>query len=104
LLDEGTTRATALHQRLVTPLRAHVRGDHVLIVPHDVLHYLPFAALRSPEGRGLVEDWRMSTVPSASMLKYLLSKGTVAGGPPVAPLPVGPEMRSGRPSGPGRSA
>src|SRR5256885_11057289 len=78
-------RATALHQRLVAPLRAHVRGERVLIVPHDVLHYLPFAALRSPEGRWLVEDWRLSTVPSASVLKYLPSKGTAASGPAVAP-------------------
>src|SRR5256885_10625545 len=77
-------RATALHQRLVASLRAHVRGERVLIVPHDVLHYLPFAALRSPEGRWLVEDWRLSTVPSASVLKYLPSKGTAASGPAVA--------------------
>src|SRR3989442_1638500 len=77
-------RATALHQRLVAPLRAHVRGERVLIVPHDVLHYLPFAALRSPEGRWLVEEWRLSTVPSASVLKYLPSKGTAASGPAVA--------------------
>src|SRR5206468_1579999 len=44
---EVERRATALHQRLVAPLRAHVRGERVVIVPHDVLHYLPFAALRS---------------------------------------------------------
>src|SRR5438445_10899593 len=87
-------RATALHQRLVAPLRAHVRGEGVMIVPHDVLHYLPFAALRSPEGRWLVEDWRLSTVPSASVLKYLPSKGTAASGPAVAlgNPELGPEL------------
>jgi CHAT domain-containing protein len=56
----------------------------VVVVPHDVLHYLPFAALRSPEGRWLVEDWRMSTVPSASVLKYLPAKGDTATGPAIA--------------------
>jgi len=91
---EVERRATALHQRLVTPLRSHVRGERVLIVPHDVLHYLPFAALRSPEGRWLVEDWRLSTVPSASVLKYLPSKRTGASGPAVAlgNPELGPEL------------
>ena len=91
---EVERRAAALHQRLVAPLRAHVRGERVVIVPHDVLHYLPFAALRSPEGRWLVEDWRLSTVPSASVLKYLPSKGTAASGPAVAlgNPELGPEL------------
>jgi len=91
---EVERRAAALHQRLVAPLRAHVRGERVVIVPHDVLHYLPFAALRSPEGRWLVEDWRLSTVPSASVPKYLPSKGTAASGPAVAlgNPELGPEL------------
>jgi CHAT domain-containing protein len=81
---EVERRAEALHRQLVAPVRAHVRGDRVVVVPHDVLHYLPFAALRSPQGRWLIEDWRLSTVPSASVLKYLGGKGSAARGPAVA--------------------
>jgi CHAT domain-containing protein len=44
-----------------------------------VLHYLPFAALRSAAGRWLIEDYALSTVPSASVLKYLAGKGAAPG-------------------------
>ncbi|MBI2544138.1 MAG: CHAT domain-containing protein, partial [Candidatus Rokubacteria bacterium] len=48
-------------------------------MPHDVLHYLPFSVLRSPEGRWLVEEYTLATLPSASVLKYLQGKGQGAG-------------------------
>lgn len=67
--------AETLYERLVAPARPHIRHDRLLIVPHDVLHYLPFAALRTPEGRWLVEDYTPATLPSASVLKYLGGKG-----------------------------
>jgi CHAT domain-containing protein len=70
--------AERLYERLFAGARPHVRGDRLLIVPHDVLHYLPFGALRSPEGRWLVEDYTFSTLPSASVLKYLRGKGADA--------------------------
>jgi CHAT domain-containing protein len=91
---EVEQRGEALYRRLIAPVRHRVQGDRVVIVPHDVLHYLPFAALRSPEGRWLVEDWRLSTVPSASVLKYLGEKGTSSRGPAVAigNPELGPEL------------
>lgn len=67
--------ATALYERLLLAARPHIRGDRLLIAPHDVLHYLPFGALRSTEGRWLVQDYTLSTLPSASVLKYLQDKG-----------------------------
>jgi CHAT domain-containing protein len=87
-------RAEALYRQLIAPIRPKVRGERVVIVPHDVLHYLPFAALRSPAGHWLVEDWRLSTVPSASVLKYLAGKGAAATGPAVAlgNPELGPEL------------
>jgi CHAT domain-containing protein len=63
-----------------------------VIVPHGILHYLPFAALRSPAGRWLVEDFALSTLPSASVLRYLVDKGAgasaralVVGNPDLGP-------------------
>jgi len=91
-IDAVQRHAGSLHERLVAPARPHIRHDRVLIVPHDVLHYLPFAALRTPEGRWLVEDYTLATVPSASVLKYLGAKGKdasaralVVGNPDVGP-------------------
>src|SRR5262249_61369870 len=72
-------RAERLHQRLFATPRPHIRGARVMIVPPDVLHYLPFGALRSPSGRWLVEDYSLSTLPSASVLKYLGGKGRASG-------------------------
>jgi len=71
-------RADVLYRRLVGPARSEIRGDRLLIVAHGVLHYLPFAALRSPAGRWLVEDFALGTLPSASVLRYLAAKGAGA--------------------------
>jgi CHAT domain-containing protein len=70
------TQAEALYHLLLpqTPLQ----GDRLVIVPHGVLHYLPFAALRSPAGRWLVEDFALATLPSASVLRYLADKAAVS--------------------------
>ena len=71
--------ARGLYDRLLAAARPHLRGDRLLIIPHDVLHYLPFGALRTPEGHWLIEDYTVATLPSASVLKYLQGKGAEAG-------------------------
>jgi CHAT domain-containing protein len=50
-------------------------GRRLLIVPHDVLHYLPFAALVGASGKWLVEEYILATVPSASTLRFMGAKG-----------------------------
>ena len=66
--------ATALYRRLLEPARAAIRGDRLVIIPHGVLHYLPWGALRSPAGRWVIEDFTLATLPSASVLRYLPDK------------------------------
>ena len=75
------SQALALYRRLVEPARAEIRGDRILIVPHGTLHYLPFGALRTPAKHWLVEEISLSTLPSASVLRYLAGKGTGASSP-----------------------
>jgi CHAT domain-containing protein len=91
-LPQVQTQARGLYDRLLAPARPHIRGNNLLIVPHDVLHYLPFGALRTPKGRWLIEDYTISTLPSASVLKFLPEKearataGALAlGNPDVGP-------------------
>ena len=92
-LDQIEERSRKLYDRLLATVRPEIRGERVLIVPHDVLHYLPFAALRTPDGHWLVEDFALGTLPSASVLKYLAGKGTQA---PSAVFAVGnPDMGAG---------
>jgi CHAT domain-containing protein/tetratricopeptide (TPR) repeat protein len=68
----GGSAGEDLAQLLLAPLAPHLRTPHLLLLPHDSLHYLPFAALRNPAtGRYLVEDFTLSYAPSASVLRLL---------------------------------
>src|SRR5207237_1954510 len=77
-LAQIETRAQALYQKVLGPVRTMIRGKRLVIVPHDVLHYLPFAALRTPDGKWLMGEHAFGTVPSASVVKLLVDKGTNA--------------------------
>jgi CHAT domain-containing protein len=83
-LPDVEARARTLYDTLVAKALPAVHGDRLLIVPHDVLHYLPFAALRDAGGHWLVERYTLTTLPSASVLKYLGDKGAAAGASTLA--------------------
>lgn len=73
--DSDTTAAAALYRILFAPLKPHLRHKNLIIIPHDTLHYLPFAALWDADSkRYLVEDYTITYGPSASALKFILSK------------------------------
>ncbi|MGH7354852.1 MAG: CHAT domain-containing protein [Candidatus Rokuibacteriota bacterium] len=73
-LADVQDRARRLYDRVLAPVRPHVAGRRLLIAPHDVLHYVPYAALWTG-GRWLVEEHALATVPSASTLRFLKDKG-----------------------------
>ena len=59
-----------LYSSLLAPVNdALVTYDHVIIVPHAVLHYLPFHALYDGESY-IIEKWSISYLPGASFLSY----------------------------------
>jgi len=62
-----------LHSWLIAPIEAHLQTSMVGIVPHGVLHYLPFAALTDGE-RYLGEEYVLFTLPSASALTFIQEK------------------------------
>jgi CHAT domain-containing protein len=62
--------AVELHEMLIAPVAEHLTTDHLAIIPHDVLHYLPFAALSDGE-RFLVDDYTLTLLPSASSLLHI---------------------------------
>jgi tetratricopeptide (TPR) repeat protein len=76
-----------LYAALIRPaLAAGLAADayELLIVPHDVLSYLPFAALLDETTeRYLVEDYTVRVLPSAAALPLL------RGRPSTAPTPAG---------------
>ena len=75
LQDAGSDRwrenARALHARLWQPLEPSIGVNKVIVVAHGALHYLPFAALMSADGRLLIDQYSLRSLPSASVLKYL---------------------------------
>jgi CHAT domain-containing protein/Tfp pilus assembly protein PilF len=58
---------------LIAPLKGYLRTQTIGIVPHDILHYLPFAALSDGQS-DLSTDHILFTLPSASVLQYLQQK------------------------------
>lgn len=60
----------SLYDRLIRPLLADLNGSKLIIAPHGVLHYVPFAALSDGEGY-LVDRFSLRLIPSASTLVYL---------------------------------
>jgi len=87
-----------LYEILIQPIERELSGKkRLVIVPHGMLHYLPFQALLSKEGKYLIESFGMSYLPSATVLKYARAKNKgnrvdlfAAGNPAtgLAPLPA----------------
>ena len=73
LLLPGYDKAlTELHDILIGPATGELRGKrHLVIVPHGVLHYIPFHALIPKKGSYLLESFSVSYLPSASVLRYV---------------------------------
>lgn len=67
-------RAGRLYQQLIAPLLPAIHGGELVIVPHGVLHQLPFAALLDAAGEPLVARYALSYLPSASVLPFLAGK------------------------------
>jgi hypothetical protein len=77
----GADPSTEIYEKLLAPLMPHVHHRKLVLVPHDALHYLPFAALRNPgTGRYLIENHTLSYAPSVSVLRALRQEtGTIDG-------------------------
>ena len=71
--------SVSLYKQLIQPLLPHITGKELIIVPHDVLHYLPFHALLSPEGKYLIESYPLYYLSSASLLQFTKEKRRAKG-------------------------
>lgn len=52
------------------PLQPYLSTDRLIVVPHSILHYLPFTAL-TDGNQYLSQDYMLSLLPSANVLRYL---------------------------------
>jgi CHAT domain-containing protein len=85
---------------LISPIIAQIQTSRLVIVPHNSLNYLPFAALPLSDGQLLGEKFAISYLPSATSLLYLAKTPATVGkllalGNPAAdgftPLPFAEE-------------
>jgi CHAT domain-containing protein len=59
-----------LYQAIVAPLADKLKTTHVAIIPHQSLHYVPFAALTDGE-HYFGQQYLLTVLPSASVLPFL---------------------------------
>jgi CHAT domain-containing protein len=78
----GVTQAhlRQLYEEVLAPVRAHLTTRHLIVVPHGVLHYLPFHALLDENGY-LIDSFTISYVPSASIFVHSEKRPAPATGP-----------------------
>jgi CHAT domain-containing protein len=72
--DKYRALSQELYRLLLAPARQYIRGKELLIIPHDVLHYVPFQALIAPSGRYLIEDYALEYLSSASLMQFTKEK------------------------------
>jgi CHAT domain-containing protein len=95
LLAATQTHLGELYQELIAPLRGNLDAAHLIFVPHDLLHYVPFHALH--DGRQhLIDGFSVSYAPSATIYALCHNRATNASGPSLilgVPEPGTPFIR-----------
>ena len=79
LQDPKSTRyldhSQKLYQRLIKPVEHFINTTKLIIVPHGILHYLPFNALNSGNSY-LIDKYSVSYLPSSSIMNILKQRKT----------------------------
>ena len=82
LLEAVQSHLGNLYRELIAPLHKRLQCRHLVIVPHGILHYLPFHALFDGE-RYLIDSFTLSYSPSATVFALCQEKAAFASGPPL---------------------
>jgi CHAT domain-containing protein len=77
--EKFKAQAQELYKLLIQPALQHVRGKELLVIPHDVLHYLPFQALVSAQDKYLIQDYPIYYLSSASLMQFTHEKRRAEG-------------------------
>ncbi len=79
LLAATNAHLQEFYAQLIAPVEAELRGaSHLIVAPHDFLHYLPFHALHDADLRPLGERFTISYTPSASVYYLCANKQVTA--------------------------
>ncbi|QJB57058.1 CHAT domain-containing protein [Pseudodesulfovibrio sp. zrk46] len=64
----------SLYDVLIKPVRQYIGNKQLIIVPHSVLHFLPFETLKGSDGKYLIETNAVSYTPSLNALRLCRTK------------------------------
>jgi len=78
-IKEYQALARELYKQLLAPAESFIQGKELVIVPHDVLHNLPFHALIGADGRYLIEKYPIEYLSSASVMQFTRGKRRALG-------------------------
>ena len=96
LLDATKGHLREFHQGLVAPIEGLIAGaSHLIVAPHDFLHYLPFQAVIDERGEYLGDRFSISRTPSAGVFHLCATKQSNAGGDSLVlgiPDPAAPQI------------
>ena len=74
-IEETDKMSQRLYDILFKPIRKFLhKGDLLYIIPDNELFYIPFAALKSNEGKYIIEDFDLAYAPSGSILNICHSR------------------------------
>ena len=71
--DNFVTLCQKVNKAIFAPIEKDIKTKNVVIVPHGVLHKLPFAALNDGS-RYLIDKYALSVLPSLSALEFVVKK------------------------------
>ena len=71
--DRWKESSAKLYARLIAPIRDKLHSPNILVVPHGVLHYLPFNALHDGN-QFLIEGYSIRLLPAATVLRFIKPK------------------------------
>jgi len=77
--ERFTVLSQELYKLLIEPALPHIKGKELIIVPHDVLHYLPFQTLLGPDSHYLIEKYPIYYLSSASLMQFTQEKRKAKG-------------------------
>ncbi len=70
-------KAQELYRLIFAPLEADIKTKKLIIVPHDVLHKIPFSCL-SNGSKSLVDKYDLSVAPTSSVIEFIVQKRKTA--------------------------
>ena len=62
-----------LYEAVLAPVSMDIKAKNLIVVPHGVLHKVPFGAL-TDGSKYLIDRYTISVLPSASVLEYVVKK------------------------------